>query len=106
MLLLGSRGQTIALSICEDRAVSYHNNLGQLTNRTDPDGVATLYGYDDRAGVSSEPERRQANPCFPPTIFVFSNPCFWEKTRPDRPFTRAFLRSKHPVFNPHFVPTA
>ena len=31
------------MSICEDRAVSYHNNLGQLTNRTDPDGVATLY---------------------------------------------------------------
>jgi RHS repeat-associated protein len=27
---------------------SYFNGLGQLTNQTDPDGVATLYGYDDQ----------------------------------------------------------
>ena len=29
-------------------STSYYNGLGQLTNQTDPDGVATLYGYDDQ----------------------------------------------------------
>jgi hypothetical protein len=49
--------------------------------------------------------RRQANSCFSQINFVFSNPCFGEKTPPDRPFKRGFLRSRHPIFDPHFVPT-